>query len=167
MQAINNFIGAAGAWFARSGEKIMTTFTEGIKKMADKPVEAVRGALARVRKLLPFSDAKEGPLSTLTLSGRRVFETINTGMKQTADLPSETTKDAFAQVKEENDVSAEGLADVFRNRGRSQKSGGSSTSIGETIRSYFTSSRKKQTVIRSWNSVLNWNRLRICRCCLN
>lgn len=148
LQAINNFIGAAGAWFARSGEKIMTTFTEGIKKMADKPVEAVRGALARVRKLLPFSDAKEGPLSTLTLSGRRVFETINTGMKQTADLPSETTKDAFAQVKEENDVSAEGLADVFRNRGRSQKSGGSSTSIGETIRNYFTSSSEKQTVIQ-------------------
>lgn len=69
-------------------------------------------------------------------------------MKQTADLPSETTKDAFAQVKEENDVSAEGLADVFRNRGRSQKSGGSSTSIGETIRSYFTSSSEKQTVIQ-------------------
>ena len=45
-------------WFARSGEKITTTFTEGIKKMADKPVEAVQGALARVRKLLPFSDAK-------------------------------------------------------------------------------------------------------------
>lgn len=148
LQAINNFIGAAGAWFARSGEKIMTTFTEGIKKMADKPVEAVRGALARVRKLLPFSDAKEGPLSTLTLSGRRVFETINTGMKQTADLPSETTKDAFDQVKEENDVSAEGLADAFRNRGRSQKSGGSTTSIGETIRSYFESSSEKQTIIQ-------------------
>ena len=126
----------------------MTTFTEGIKKMADKPVEAVRGALARVRKLLPFSDAKEGPLSTLTLSGRRVFETINTGMKQTADLPSETPKDAFDQVKEENDVSAEGLADAFRNRGRSQKSGGSTTSIGETIRSYFESSSEKQTIIQ-------------------
>ena len=151
LQAINNFIGAAGAWFARSGEKIMTTFTEGIKKMADKPVEAVRGALARVRKLLPFSDAKEGPLSTLTLSGRRVFETINTGMKQTADLPSETTKDAFAQVKEENDVSAEGLADAFRNRGRSQKSGGSTTSIGETIRSYFESSNEKQTIIQRFD----------------
>lgn len=148
LQGINNFISSAGAWFEKSGEKIMSTFTNGIKKMAERPVEAVRGALAKVRRLLPFSDAKEGPLSTLTLSGRRVFETINTGMKQTADLPADTTKDAFANVKEENDVSAESLADAFRSRGRGQKSDGGSKNLGETIKSYFETSSEKQTVIQ-------------------
>ena len=148
LQAVNNLISSAGEWFRRSGEKIMSTYTEGITKMASKPVEAVRGALAKVRRLLPFSDAKEGPLSTLTLSGRRVFETINTGMKQTADLPSTTAKDAFAGVKEENDVSTESLADAFRSRRRDQKSGASGTSLSETIKSYFTSSSEKQTIIQ-------------------
>ena len=54
--------------------------------------------MAKVRKLLPFSDAKEGPLSTLTLSGRRVFETINTGMQKTKDLPAQTTEKAFKRI---------------------------------------------------------------------
>ena len=69
-------------------------------------------------------------------------------MKQTADLPSTTAKDAFAGVKEENDVSTESLADAFRSRRRDQKSGASGTSLSETIKSYFTSSSEKQTIIQ-------------------
>jgi TP901 family phage tail tape measure protein len=81
-----------------SGKKIMETLANGIKKTISKPVDMVKGALAKVRKLLPFSDAKEGPLSTLTLSGKRVFETINTGMMKTKHLPAETTKEAFKGI---------------------------------------------------------------------
>ena len=68
----------------------------------NKPVEAVKGALSRIRQMLPFSDAKEGPLSQLTLSGRRVFETIHTGMSQTASLPADTARDAFQALSDEN-----------------------------------------------------------------
>lgn len=84
--------------FKESGKKLMSTFVEGIKSMAMKPYEAIKGALSKARKLLPFSDAKEGPLSELTLSGRRIFETINIGMQQTKDLPYQTTNLAFAGI---------------------------------------------------------------------
>lgn len=93
--------GAVGL-FKQSGTKIMETFTEGIRSAVNKPVEAVKGALSRIRQMLPFSDAKEGPLSQLTLSGRRVFETIHTGMSQTASLPADTARDAFQALSDEN-----------------------------------------------------------------
>ncbi len=93
--------GAVGL-FKQSGVKIMETFTEGIRSAVNKPVEAVKGALSRIRQMLPFSDAKEGPLSQLTLSGRRVFETIHTGMSQTASLPADTARDAFQALRDEN-----------------------------------------------------------------
>ncbi len=98
IQWIKDLIGGAIGWFGESGKKILTTFTEGIKSAISAPVDAVKGALTKIRKLLPFSDAKEGPLSTLTLSGRRVFETINTGMNQTMHLPAETTENAFSEI---------------------------------------------------------------------
>jgi TP901 family phage tail tape measure protein len=96
--SIKNYILGKLGDFKNSGKKIMLTFVEGIKSMASKPYEAIKGALGKARKLLPFSDAKEGPLSTLTLSGRRVFETINTGMEQTKDLPYKTTNAAFSSI---------------------------------------------------------------------
>lgn len=91
-----------------SGKKIMETLATGIKKTISKPFEAVKGALGKIRKLLPFSDAKEGPLSTLTLSGKRVFETINTGMMKTKHLPAETTKEAFKGIDLSYETSTEG-----------------------------------------------------------
>ncbi len=98
IQGIKDFISGSLKWFRESGSKILTTFTEGIKSAISAPIDAVKGGLAKIRKLLPFSDAKEGPLSTLTLSGRRVFETITTGMVQTQNLPAEVTEQAFSDV---------------------------------------------------------------------
>ena len=43
-------------------------------------IVALREGLARIRRMLPFSDAKEGPLSTLTLSGSRLMTTLATGV---------------------------------------------------------------------------------------
>lgn len=85
----------------KSGQKIMTTLGEGIKQKLSVPVDAVKGGLAKIRKMLPFSDAKEGPLSTLTLSGKRVFETITTGMNLTKHLPAQVTDEAFAAMDTE------------------------------------------------------------------
>lgn len=101
LNGAKNIIKGAFVWFRNSGSKIMSTFTEGIKSAISKPVNAVKGGLSKIRKMLPFSDAKEGPLSTLTLSGRRVFETINTGMQKTSELPAKTTKKSLSKVKTE------------------------------------------------------------------
>lgn len=102
MAKVRGVVDGAVNLFKKSGAKIMETFTEGIRSAVNKPVEAVKGALSKIRQMLPFSDAKEGPLSQLTLSGRRVFETIHTGMSQTASLPADTARDAFQAMRDEN-----------------------------------------------------------------
>ena len=48
-----------------AGKKIIESLWHGIKSFAMKPVEAVKGVLQKIRNLLPFSPAKEGPLATL------------------------------------------------------------------------------------------------------
>lgn len=64
-----------------SGKKIMTTLAEGIKAGAMAPVNAVKDGFTKVRQLLPFSDAKEGPLSELTLSGSKILTTLAEGVE--------------------------------------------------------------------------------------
>lgn len=95
IQGIKDKISGAIEWFKTSGEKIMSTFTEGIKAGLSKPVEAVRGGLQKIRNMLPFSDAKTGPLSKLTLSGKKVMTTFAGGIRQEGDLPSETVQKSF------------------------------------------------------------------------
>lgn len=104
---IKSFISGVPAWFRQSGAKIITTFCEGIKSVINKPYQLVKDGLAKVRQLLPFSDAKEGPLSKLTLSGKRVFETINTGMEKTKNLPAQTTTEAFAKMNIAQEIFAD------------------------------------------------------------
>lgn len=86
------------SWFKESGRKIITTFTDGIKSAINKPVEAVRGGLQKIRNMLPFSDAKTGPLSQLTLSGRKVMTTFSGGISQETDMPSEAVQKSFEQM---------------------------------------------------------------------
>jgi TP901 family phage tail tape measure protein len=69
---------------AESGRKLIQTFVGGIKSVVTAPYEAVKAGLNKLRQLLPFSDAKEGPLSSLTLSGTRMLETIGAGIKAAA-----------------------------------------------------------------------------------
>ena len=58
----------------------MDTFKEGILSKVESLKQTFSDALGRLRDLLPFSDAKEGPLSTLTLSGARLMSTLGEGM---------------------------------------------------------------------------------------
>lgn len=136
---VKNLVNNAVNWFKQSGAKVMDTFTEGIKSAINKPVEAVKGALAKVRKLLPFSDAKEGPLSQLTLSGKRVFETINTGMEQTAALPAETARAAFQSVSDENGEGSAAMAKAMREGNTSHSS---SDQGNQSFHGYFKSEAK-------------------------
>lgn len=96
---IKGIVSNAIGWFRESGKKIITTFTDGIQSVIDKPKEVVSKGLQGVRKLLPFSDAKEGPLSTLTLSGRKVLETFDAGIRQRENLPAESVNRSFEKIE--------------------------------------------------------------------
>lgn len=76
----------------------MDTFTEGIKSAINKPVDMVKKALQKIRNMLPFSDAKEGPLSSLTLSGSKVLSTMAEGIKLTENLPAQEVESALGKV---------------------------------------------------------------------
>jgi hypothetical protein len=84
---VSNALGAAsraiGGWignFMNSGRALIDAFANGISQRIGRVKDIVAGGLAAVRRLLPFSDAKEGPLSDLTLSGRRLMTTIADGV---------------------------------------------------------------------------------------
>lgn len=98
IQGIKDFFLGIPEWFKESGAKIMTTFAEGIKSAVTAPINAVKNGLGKIREMLPFSDAHEGPLSQLTLSGSKVFSTITAGMELTKDMPAEMTSKAFKGV---------------------------------------------------------------------
>ncbi len=82
--------------FAAAGQALIETFTAGIVSVISKPVEVVKEGLARVRELLPFSDAKTGPLSTLTRSGMAFVETFASGIEARSGLLKLVTAEALA-----------------------------------------------------------------------
>lgn len=96
--SIVNFIKGKLAWFKQSGKKIITTLTAGIKSAASHPVKAIKDIFLKVRQYLPFSDAKVGPLSQLTLSGKKVLTTMVGGMQQVENLPAEQVSKSFSKV---------------------------------------------------------------------
>lgn len=105
VENIKNAIGAIPEWiqgklasFGESGKKVIETFVGGVKSVANQPVEAIKAIFEKVRQMLPFSDAKEGPFSHLTLNGRRIMETVTTGINQTSELPSEAVDKSFSKV---------------------------------------------------------------------
>lgn len=153
-------ITGANDWFRESGAKILDTFTEGIKSAISKPVEAVKGGLAKIRKMLPFSDAKEGPLSTLTLSGRRVFETITTGMDQTASLPAEITRNAFSDAASNVEDGEENWSNVF---GKSSGKAVEGKAARQSVRNFFSSAKNETdngTVIQKLELTVDLNNIK-------
>ncbi|MHB0998521.1 MAG: phage tail tape measure protein [Armatimonadota bacterium] len=71
----------------QSGRSIMTTLASGIRSAIMAPYEAVKSVLSKLRRLLPFSDAKEGPLSALTTSGVAMLRTFSAGIHRASELP--------------------------------------------------------------------------------
>lgn len=76
------------AWFGEAGARLVTTFVDGIKSVAMAPVNAVKGIFSKIGNLFPHSDAKEGPLSTLTLSGKKTMTTFAEGVALAEDAPA-------------------------------------------------------------------------------
>ena len=66
------------------GRRMLMTFTDGVKSAAGGLLDGVKGVFGKVRDLLPFSDAKEGPLRHLTRSGRELVRTFAAGVEREA-----------------------------------------------------------------------------------
>ena len=111
------------AWFSSislydSGMKMLQTLADGIKAAAYAPVEAISGALGKVREYLPFSDAKVGPLSQLTLSGQKVIDTLREGMLMASPLTDAANAQfgtALGGVNSMSPLSTSGLSPASSN----------------------------------------------------
>jgi TP901 family phage tail tape measure protein len=79
-----SFISGMVGKFRDAGKNIATAIWEGIKSSAMKPVEAIKGIVTKIRRFLPFSPAKEGPL--MDIHRIKLVETIAEGIKPGAIL---------------------------------------------------------------------------------
>ncbi len=84
----------------QSGRSMMTTIASGIRSAMSVPYEAAKSVLSRLRRLLPFSDAKEGPLSSLTRSGAAMLEAFSSGITGASKLPARAFRQAFGFARQ-------------------------------------------------------------------
>ncbi|MDE0167347.1 MAG: tape measure protein [Bryobacterales bacterium] len=75
----------AAEWFgslslAEMGKALLATLGEGIRAGAAAVWEPLQTVLGKVREMLPFSDARRGPLSKLTASGASILDTMGLGV---------------------------------------------------------------------------------------
>ncbi|CAN2042508.1 membrane hypothetical protein [Candidatus Magnetomoraceae bacterium gMMP-15] len=81
-----------------AGKKLLLTFADGIKSVAMAPVNAVKKAFEWIKNLLPASDAKEGPLSSLTVSGSKIMTTMSQGVVHGAPALYNSLNNAFKDL---------------------------------------------------------------------
>ena len=74
------FIKGIPAKLVDVGKAIINTIIDGVKERASALVDTVKGTLQQVREMLPFSDAKKGPLASLTENGENILKTMSQGM---------------------------------------------------------------------------------------
>lgn len=79
------------------GGGLLTAFGDGIKSTVGYPLKVLGGAAGQLRDLLTGSDAKTGPLSTVTAGGRALPETFAAGMSKGAPGGIAAFNDDFAQ----------------------------------------------------------------------
>jgi len=97
-QAVNTALATFIRGFFQAGTRMMLTFLNGIRAGIGAVVEGVKGAFQRIRNLLPFSDAKTGPLSDLTASGRAFMTAFAGGMLSGAGAPLAAATSAFGAI---------------------------------------------------------------------
>jgi len=66
----------------KAGQKIVDSIISGIKSRITAIGNAMKGLGQKIRNFLPFSPAKEGPLSDIHLTGIRLIQTIAQGIKE-------------------------------------------------------------------------------------
>lgn len=81
--------------FVDAGWGLIRAFANGITNAAGIAYNAAKGVVSKIRNLLPFSDAKEGPLSTLTLSGKRFASTFADGIVRNSGVVADAVSRAL------------------------------------------------------------------------
>ena len=71
-----------GAKMIAAGKSLIGALANGLKTGASIVYEALKSVLGPIGKLLPQSDAKEGPLSRLTASGESILGTMGAGVRR-------------------------------------------------------------------------------------
>ncbi|AYP68726.1 hypothetical protein BpsS36_00020 [Bacillus phage vB_BpsS-36] len=105
-EGIDNIISTITGWkdtFMEAGMGLITGFTDGIKKAFGKAKDVVSGGLSNLRNLLPFSPAKEGPLSDLDKSGESFFPTWFEGALDQVKPMSKAMSKAMSQITPDAD----------------------------------------------------------------
>lgn len=93
-QFFANLIPQALQW----GATLIRTFVDGILSMKDYLVSSISDVFSSVRRLMPFSDAKEGPFSQLTYSGGALMSTMAAGVTANAGTLHGAMSTAFSQT---------------------------------------------------------------------
>jgi len=97
--AVRSFLSGDTTFF-EAGKRILIALGEGIWSAVTYPVDMLKKAFGRLRKLLPFSDAEEGPLSSLTRSGMALLEAVSGGIAKAAQVPARALQQAFGFVND-------------------------------------------------------------------
>jgi TP901 family phage tail tape measure protein len=94
-------LGNVAKMLYNSGVRIIQGLIDGIKNMAGRVADAVKGVLQKARDLLPFSPAKKGPFSgkgwTL-FSGQSIADALAAGITDHADKAVKATLQMTQQV---------------------------------------------------------------------
>ena len=70
-----------------AGKHLVISLAKGIWSVVTAPVQAIKKLVSKIRRFLPFSPAKEGPLATLDRTGPALVNTIAKGI-----IPTPVTK---------------------------------------------------------------------------
>lgn len=88
-----------GNTFLNAGKGLIDAFVNGIKSAGSKVKDAIGNIGKQARDMLPFSDAKKGPLSELTASGKALPATLAKGIKANIRPLSHASEQAALAAK--------------------------------------------------------------------
>lgn len=99
-RAVSVVTGFAGRMLT-AGARIIQALIDGIRSRIEGAVSAVSGAMSRIRNLLPFSPAKEGPFSGKgwsRFSGESIMDDLAAGITRSADTAVGAATDATTAI---------------------------------------------------------------------
>lgn len=85
------FFTGAGTWLLDAGKKIVQGLIDGIGRMVGKVGDAIGSVTQKVRNFLPFSPAREGPMSgrgAPSIAGAKIASMLAAGMRSQVGLVS-------------------------------------------------------------------------------
>jgi methyl-accepting chemotaxis protein len=102
--------------FLKSGKELASSVADGIKSKASAVGNAASDIASKARNKMPFSPAKEGPLSDLDKVGPAFVDVVAEGMESDADRVDEASRlvaeNARPQTSRARSAGGAGTADV-------------------------------------------------------